>query len=103
MHPISGPPFHGCGFGPCLFSTHARLYTNERMWVIFRRDSIIERIYAAGCTMGGCNGPDSSYGMGLNVRDGVAFAAATAFMAAEHIMDVLPVYELPEFLANPIG
>lgn len=44
MHPISGPPFHRCGFGSCLFSTHARLYTNERMWVISRRDSIIERI-----------------------------------------------------------
>lgn len=53
--------------------------------------------------MGGCNGPDSSYGMGLNVRGGIAFAAATAFMAAEHIMDVLPVYEPLEFLANPIG
>ena len=103
MHPISDPPFYGCGFGSCLFSTHAGLYTNERMQVISKHGSIIEGLYAAGCTMGGCNGPDSSYGMGLNVNGGVSFAATTAFMAAEHIMGVLPAYEPPEFLANPIG
>lgn len=99
LHPVAEPPFYGCVFGSCLFSTHAGLYTNECMQVISKRGPVIPGLYAAGCTMGGCNGPDSSYGMGQNVNGGVAFAATTAFMAAEHIMGVLPPYEPPTFLS----
>lgn len=101
LHPIQDAPFYGVAVGSIMFSTHAGLLTNENLQVVSTRGTVIPGLYAAGCTMGGCCGPDSNYGCGANVNGGVAFAATTAFMAAEHMNGVLPDYVAPAPVAEP--
>lgn len=85
LHPIVDAPFYGVAIGSIIFSTHAGLLTNDHMQVVSTKGTVLPGLYASGCTMGGCCGPDSNYGAGCNVNGGVAFAAITAFLAAEHI------------------
>lgn len=99
LTPVEKAPFYGVAVGGIMFSTHVGLLTNENMQVYATDGTLMEGLYAAGCTIGGNCGPDGSYGLAKEPNGGVCYAATTAFMAAEQIMGALPAFVMPEFPA----
>ncbi|MGV8082404.1 MAG: FAD-binding protein [Coriobacteriia bacterium] len=85
LHPIVDPPFYGAKNGGTLLNTSTGLLHNEQQQVI-RKDGVpVSGLWVAGWTGGGDNGCSTS-GFCSNVLGGVAYSAATGYVAAKDIL-----------------